>query len=386
MTATTAPLLLPITETTSRGRTIYRARVDAAPDPTTGKRRQVSRTFRTYDDAAAWVTTARADAAAGRAPREPETVRQLVARHLASSRSTRATTRARYADQVRTALGIIGDRRVVDVTVQDVERLTDQLLTTNVGQYGKPYAPGTVRNVLAVLSGAFTRAEREGTIPRSPVRYVERPALDYRHSSADVWTDDQAARFVEHVRTRPDAALWLLAVLGLRRSEVLGLRWEDVNQTDGTVHVHRGRTRLYAVAVEAPTKSTVSRRLLPVLSVLGLGDALVELHAAQLAAAVTAGRPAPVYVATEPDGDPTVPDVYSRRFARLCRAAGVPVIHLHNTRHTAASLLLAAGFPPVDVAAWLGHSVEVLLSRYARALPGGAAAIADTLHARYGAA
>ena len=382
MTATTAPLLLPITQTTSRGRTIYRARVDAAPDPVTGKRRQVSRTFRTYDDAAAWVTTARADAAAGRAPREPETVAQLVARHLASARGVRATTRARYADQTRTALGIIGTMRVVDVTPQDVERLTDRLLTTNVGQRGKPYAPGTVRNVLAVLSGAFTRAEREGTIPRSPTRYVERPRLAYRDTgAADVWTDAQRSRFVEHVRTRPDAAVWLLSVLGLRRSEVLGIRWEDVNHTAGTIHVHRGRTRLRAV-VEAPTKSVASRRLLPVLSVLGLGDALATLHAAQLAAAVTHGRPAPVYVATEPTGTPTVPETYSRRFARLCHDAGVPAIHLHNTRHTAASLLLAAGFPPVDVAAWLGHTPEVLLSRYARALPGGAAAIA----ASYGAA
>jgi integrase len=71
------------------------------------------------------------------------------------------------------------------------------------------------------------------------------------------------------------------------------------------------------------------------------------------------------------------PEFYSRRFAALCNAAGVPVIRLHATRHTAATLLLSKGMPMVDVAALLGHTVDVLLDRYGRSTPGGVQAVAE---------
>jgi integrase len=70
------------------------------------------------------------------------------------------------------------------------------------------------------------------------------------------------------------------------------------------------------------------------------------------------------------------PEFYSRRFATLCKSAGVPVFRLHATRHSAADLLLSKGMPMVDWAALLGHTVDVLLDRYGRSTPGGVQAVA----------
>ena len=86
------------------------------------------------------------------------------------------------------------------------------------------------------------------------------------------------------------------------------------------------------------------------------------------------------------DGDPVLvdaaggeprPEFYSRRLAALCRGAKVPVIRLHATRHSAADLLLSKGMPMVDVAALLGHTVDVLLHRYGRSTPGGVQSVAE---------
>ena len=82
-------------------------------------------------------------------------------------------------------------------------------------------------------------------------------------------------------------------------------------------------------------------------------------------------------------GAPPRPETYSDRFRHLCREAGVPVIHLHATRHSLADLLLGLGMPAVDVAAWLGHTVEVLHERYGRATPGGIRAIGERLGGLY---
>jgi integrase len=92
------------------------------------------------------------------------------------------------------------------------------------------------------------------------------------------------------------------------------------------------------------------------------------------------------YVVVDEQGKPPRPEWYSDRFRALCRETRVPTIRLHATRHTLADVLLNAGMPAVDVAAWLGHTTEVMHERYGRSAQGGVREVGTTLGAIYAAA
>jgi len=183
----------------------------------------------------------------------------------------------------------------------------------------------------------------------------------------------EAATFRARATADRLAAAWLLSLAGLRRSEVLGLRWEDVDLEAGTVTIARGRVAVTATmdAVDDP-KSKRSARTLPVGDLPGVTAALRALRKRQaeerlaLGAAYGPGG----FLVVDEMGRPPRPEAYSDAFRRLCREAGVPSIRLHETRHTLVTTLRAAGLPDDEIAKWLGHSVAVMLSTYARALPG----------------
>jgi integrase len=83
----------------------------------------------------------------------------------------------------------------------------------------------------------------------------------------------------------------------------------------------------------------------------------------------------------DPLGEPVKPYTYSDHFEILCRKAGVPVVQLHSVRHTLALIMHRAGIPPVDAAAFLGHTVAVHLARYVPLTEWGARAAASGLGA-----
>ena len=87
------------------------------------------------------------------------------------------------------------------------------------------------------------------------------------------------------------------------------------------------------------------------------------------------------YILVDPLGEPVKPYTYSDHFEILCRKAGVPVVQLHSVRHTLALIMHRAGIPPVDAAAFLGHTVAVHLARYVPLTERGARAAASGLGA-----
>lgn len=108
----------------------------------------------------------------------------------------------------------------------------------------RPKIPGgvtarTVVSMLVVLSAALDDAMRQGFVTRNVARMVKRPAI--KHHEVATWTPQQATKFRDHIRDDRLAACWLLTLAGLRRSEILGLRWSDVDFDAGTVTVAQGR-------------------------------------------------------------------------------------------------------------------------------------------------
>ncbi|MFW0791773.1 site-specific integrase [Gordonia sp. CPCC 205333] len=221
----------------------------------------------------------------------------------------------------------------------------------------------TVTTMLVQLSAALDAAMAEGLVARNVARLVERPKVTPTEMKA--WTAAQAATFRAHVAGRRDYALWLLTLAGMRRSEVLGLTWKRVDLEAGTLTIASSRVVVAGGTDTGDPKSWRSRRTLRLPD-----DVLAALHtfkatqAAERLAIGAAWSSDTDLVAVREDGTPIRPEAYSAEFTRLVNAAGLPVSRLHDARHTAASVLLAAGFSPVAAAKWLGHDPALTLRVY----------------------
>jgi integrase len=161
-------------------------------------------------------------------------------------------------------------------------------------------------------------------------------------------------------------AAWRLTLYGLRRGEVLGLRWSDVDLKARTLTVSQSRVLVdYKIYVEPPKTRNGQRTLL-------LDDALVAaLLALRKHLAKESEDAGPGYEAALPDldwymagdryivvdqlGTPMHPEWYSDEFARLLTRIGVPKIRLHDSRHTTLSLMEKAGVPISVISKWAGH-------------------------------
>ncbi|MFI8976502.1 tyrosine-type recombinase/integrase [Nocardia asteroides] len=223
----------------------------------------------------------------------------------------------------------------------------------------------TVVTMLTQLTAALEDALNQGLVTRNVARLVKRPDMD--DPEMHVWTRDQVAVFREHVRKHRLYALFLLSLCGLRRSEIMGLRWFRID--GGTLAVARGRVAVGKDTDEGDPKSRRSRRSLSLPA--DVVEALRVLKLTEKAEALAVGVPwsDDRFVAVEEDGSLIRPEWYSDEFQRQAKAAGVPVIRLHDARHTAATVLLDSGVSVSAAAKWLGHDPAVLLRRYAHVYP-----------------
>jgi integrase len=192
----------------------------------------------------------------------------------------------------------------------------------------RPKVPGNVRartvvTMLVVLSSALDDAMREGLVARNVARLAKRPAVEHHEMAS--WTPEQAGQFRERLRHARLMACWLLTLAGLRRSEVLGLRWSDVDFDAGTVSVAQGRVVVEGQGtVTGDLKSKRSRRALPMPSDVLTALRALKVQQASERLALGERYPDTGFVAVNEDGSPIRPETYSTEFARLAKAAGVP--------------------------------------------------------------
>lgn len=207
-------------------------------------------------------------------------------------------------------------------------------------------------------------------MPRNVIALVERPRDADPLADTDAarsWTLAEVERFRAAVSDERLYACWLLSMYGLRRSEVLGLRWEAVDLDTGTLRIRRGRVAVGSEAVEGAPKSRRFRRDLPLPA--DVVAALRALKTRQKAEALAVGMSwsDDGLIAVHEDGTPVRPEFYTDQFQRLRARAGLRRIKLHGLRNTSVSLMLDQGHPPHIVGGWHGHSPTVSLSIYSDA-------------------
>ena len=312
------------------------------------------------------------------------TVRQLAEAWLKSKRDIRAKSVRGYADVLRPILKRLGNRQAQSVNRHDVESLVEWL-STDGGRDGHGYSHRTVVYALGALKQVMAFGVSSGVLASNPAKEVKPP----RRKKGDrkvvtPWEPAELLRFRESADRDALAAAWRLSLCGLRRSEVLGLSWDDVDLDAGTVHVGWSRVLVGKGHMERDdTKSPASDRTIRPDDVHPGTMALLRALKAQQAADKLAVGPAYTntdrLVVVSRLGEAISPSVYSAMFANLCRDAGVPKIGLHTVRHTVARIMHEAGVSPADAAAFLGHTLAVHLSVYVVLTQRGAQAAGRTL-------
>lgn len=347
-------------------------------------RRQVTKTFGSLKAARQFVNETKAALARGSylAP-DRATLAGLVDAWLASKRSVRPITRSGYLGALRPALDRLGARPVQMITRADVEQLVTWA-TASGGKWGGPLSQRSVSYLLITLRQVIDFALDAGLVSTNVAARVQAPrrtADDHRPRT--VWTPAQMVAFRTLADRDPWAAIWRLVMSGLRRSEVLGLSWPQVDLDAGTVTVVAGRVLLAkgATATDEP-KSAASRRTVPVEQMHPGSVALLKaLRAAQAADRLAAGTawPGSDLVVLDALGHPVHPDRLTDGWRALCREAGVPETGTHSARHAVATMLHGAGVAPADASALLGHQVGTHLQAYVQQTQAGVTRAADSL-------
>ncbi|MDI6773612.1 MAG: site-specific integrase [bacterium] len=272
-------------------------------------------------------------------------------------------------------LPAFGEMRLGAIARRDIEAYLAEAVGTPRPGRSAPSAPATINRGLAVLKVILRDAEEHGHLTENPaarVKPLANPDTDELH----VLGPEEIGRLLDAAE-EPWKTLYLAAVhTGLRRGELLGLRWGDLDSTKGLLHVRRSRGRVregdgYAVH-EALPKTRHSRRSVDLSPTVR--EALLALPAGD--------DPNRDYVFRSRTGGPIDPNNVDRAFKRHLTLAGLPEIRFHDLRHTHASLLIAAGVHPKAIQSRLGHaSITTTLNTYGHLMPSAFQGVGERLDA-----
>ena len=242
----------------------------------------------------------------------------------------------------------------------------DWMLTAARKRGGKPgtgLSGRTARLTLGRLSAALEAAVLEGKLVRNVARLVSPP--EHTPRERETRSKAEVKKFLAKASRDRLHAAWRLSLYGLRRGEVLGLRWSDIDLRAGTLTVNQSRVLVeYTVRIEEP-KSRNGKRTLPLDGELVV--ALTMLRKRQLDESAMAGAAyrsglagldwyrGGEYAVTDEAGTPVHPEWYSDESGRLLRRAGLRRITLHDSRHTTLTLMEHAGVPISIVSKWAGR-------------------------------
>jgi len=232
-------------------------------------------------------------------------------------------------------------------------------------------SPQTVRHCHVAIHYALEAAIKWGLIARNPADAVSPPRSE-RHQM-QIWSAEELGSFLEAAKATPYYALFhLLFATGMRRSEVLALRWCDIDLTLCQIYVTRSLQHLAdgTFSFKQP-KTAKGRRAIALPPSTAL--VLKEHHEKQAFDTAFVGRilKDDDLVFSHLDGKPFLPNSITHAWVKLVRRTGLKYIRLHDARHTHASLMLKQGVHPKIVQERLGHaSIQITLDTYSHVAPG----------------
>jgi integrase len=353
--------------TTGKSVVRYQVTVDAGQNPQSGKRQQVRRRHTTEKqarDALAEITQqVSADAFV---PRKAVTVDQLCDDWVASLHNARQTTINGYAYCLAPLREQHGHLAAQKLTRTDLDKLLTALrdggTKTAKGQARRSWSPRSLNAAInawrLVLAYGCDRRDLAHNVAAS-IKKVPRTRREMQ-----TYTPEEIRLVLRAADKDRNGHLWYLALSGLRRGEIAGAKWSDIDLDAGTITIARNRVQVgAATVVENEPKTQSSRRTLPLDE--GLVNVLKRASAryAQQKLALGAAHADTGYVACNKAGEPYTPGALTNMWHRLTRAAGVRPIRLHDARHSCGTALHLRGVPMAVIAKWLGHADASITAR-----------------------
>ncbi|OUC77277.1 site-specific integrase [Gordonia lacunae] len=345
---------------TGKGVTRYQVTVDAGV--VGGKRRQIRRRFTTEAEARAELSSVQASVVAGTYVHASKlTVAQAVDGWLAAKHRLKPSTKRSHKTGLAPVRDELGDTIVQQLTKRDIDALVGRLRAGEVDGRRK-WSARSVNHMLGLLTAVLEDQQRQGHVVRNVARLVDR--IPAERPEMKTLTQEQMFQILDHECR--DRHLWTLALYGLRRGEIAGLRWDNVDLGAKTVTVAENRVAVGREIVAGTPKSKRSQRTLP------LPDEVVDvLRAArkqQLQERMALGESygSGEYVACDEAGEPYHPNLLTFRWGKLLETLKIPHVRLHDARHSCATLMHLRGVPIAVIAAWMGHaSAAFTLATYA---------------------
>jgi len=257
-------------------------------------------------------------------------------------------------------------RRHVDELIM---QLRDGTLARPGGRPRKAWSARSCNYMLGALSQVLGQLVAEGRLTRNVASLVDR--VPGTAKKLQTFTPEQVQIVLRGIANDRNRHAWHLALAGLRRGEIAGQRWPDIDFPRKTLRIGATRVDVGGRAFDQDEPKTANAgRVLPIPDAL-----LAELAAArsrQAAEKLALGEAYydMGYVVCNEAGEPYHPSTLSTLWHGAIRNLGVPQIRLHDARHTCATLMQVQGVPIALVAAWLGHAdVSFTMRTYVHAQP-----------------
>ena len=269
----------------------------------------------------------------------------------------------------------IGNIPLTKLTTLDLQVMYQELLTKGrVDRIESQHQPKglsakTVRNLNQIISSAMKLAIQQKLISSNPADGCALPRIE--HKEMKTLPADQLAAFLnEAKRTGTFELYYIDLATGLRRGELLGLKWQDIDLDNGIIHVRRQIGRIDGKVQEAPLKTKNAYRNISIGA-----DAVSILREKKKQ---DGGRSE--YVFPSPTGGPMSPDSVLKMLHRVLERAGLPELSFHVLRYTFATLALQNGVDIKTVSGMLGHfSAGFTLDTYAHVTTAAQRQAAETM-------
>lgn len=245
---------------------------------------------------------------------------------------------------------ILGRERLDRLQPRHIDHLHKQI-------QAKELSHRTLEHAHTLLHGALNHAVRIELLPRNVAEIVKLPRRSIPRAEMKFWTPEQVGLFLEQARAHRLYALFYLALAtGMRRGELMALQWENTDLEQGLIRVKHSLIELKGEIQITEPKTRASKRLIPLapdtVEVLQTHQARQAQERAQMGAR---WQDHGLVFSTQVNSYLDSANL-TRTFRRLSEAASVPVIRLHDLRHTHASLLALRGVTPKVIADRLGHT------------------------------
>ena len=245
--------------------------------------------------------------------------------------------------------------KLKDVTPEILQAYIDEKHTNGRKDGKGGLSARTVRMHKNVIHQPLEEAVKNGLLAQNPCKFITLPKT--KRYEYQVYTDDELQTLFEALSDDPMLPIVrVTAYYGLRRSELLGLKWDSIDFRRKLITIRRTVTRVTKTVEKDKTKNTSSYRSFPLTPDMEELFHTIKSQQDRNRRLFARSYRESNYVFTWSDGHLYRPDYITERFSNLLKKHNLPHIRFHELRHSCASLLLSEGFNLKDVQEWLGHA------------------------------